>query len=101
MRYYVIGDEDMALGFRYAGVPGTVVNGPDEARRALEAAEESPDIGVIIMSQRAADWVRDEVDRVRFDEELPLLVEIPGPDGPLQGRRTLIEMIREAVGVRL
>jgi len=101
MRYHVIGDEDTVLGFRYAGIAGTVVNDPDEARHALKAVQESGDVGTIIISEQAADWLREEVDEIRFDEELPLLVELPGPAGPLPGRRTLIEMIREAVGIRL
>ena len=29
----------------------------------------------------------------------PLIAEIPGPDGPMEGRKTLREFVQEAVGI--
>jgi hypothetical protein len=41
------------------------------------------------------------VDEIRFGEALPLIVEVPGLNGPLPGRRSLPDIIREALGIRV
>lgn len=101
MRYHVIGDEDTVLGFRYAGIPGEIVANAEEARAALERADRDPDLAIIIITDVIADLIRPEVNRVRFDQVLPLLVEVPGPGGPSPKRSDLLALIREAVGIRV
>jgi V/A-type H+-transporting ATPase subunit F len=101
MRYYVIGDEDTVIGFRFAGIPGDIVQTAEEARKALARAEKDPEIAVVIMTDVIADTIRPEVNRVRFHGVVPLLVEVPGPGGPSPKRRALLSLIREAVGVRV
>jgi len=101
MHYYAIGDEDTVLGFRYAGVPGDIVKSAEAAREALERVLRRRDVAILIMTDRVADWIRPEVNRVRFDFELPLVVEVPGPAGPSPERKDLLTLIREAVGIKV
>jgi V/A-type H+-transporting ATPase subunit F len=99
-RYFVVGDEDTVLGFQCAGVAGAVVNTSQEAAEALRRVREGG-VGVVIVTEEVADMVRAEMDALRFEEALPLVVEVPGPQGPLPGRRTLSDIIREAVGIKV
>jgi len=101
MQYYVIGDEDTVLGFRFAGVPGEVVQTPDQARAALERFKHPGDVVILIVTETVADMAREEVNALRFDFELPLLVEVPGPGGPSPQRKDLLALIREAVGIKV
>ncbi|HPD14823.1 MAG TPA: V-type ATP synthase subunit F [Planctomycetota bacterium] len=101
MHYYVIGDEDTVLGFRYAGVPGDIVKSAEAAHDALERVLRRRDVVILIMTDRVADWIRPEVNRVHFDFELPLVVEVPGPAGPSPERKDLLTLIREAVGIKV
>ena len=101
MRYYVIGDEDTVLGFRYAGVPGDFVESPDEAKAALERVTRQPDIGILIITDTVADGIREEVNAVRFKHAKPLVVEVPGITGPSDKRQDLLALLREAVGIRV
>jgi len=101
MRYHVIGDEDTVLGFRYAGVPGDIAPDAASAREALERVARERDVAVLIMTESVADLIRDEVNRVRFNFELPLVVEVPGPGGPSPERKDLLALIREAVGIKV
>jgi vacuolar-type H+-ATPase subunit F/Vma7 len=39
------------------------------------------------------------VDAFRLEHDRPLLVEVPGPAGPLAGRKTLRQLVRSAVGM--
>lgn len=86
-------------GFRLAGVPGSDVATGADAAQALAAAAARPDCGVIIVTDRVAAGIRREVDAIRLGRERPLIVEVPGPDGPLPGRRSLRRIAQEAVGM--
>jgi len=98
--YYVIGDEDTVLGFRCAGVPGRVVGATDDVLAGVREARERA-TGIILITEGAADLAREQIEAIRFDGELPMVVEIPGPQGPIAGRRDLAAIIREAVGIKV
>jgi V/A-type H+-transporting ATPase subunit F len=98
--YYVIADEDVVLGFRTAGIMGRAVANREEALEALRLAQEKH-VGVVILTEEVCDMVSAEVEEIRFGEALPLIVEIPGPRGALPGRKSLPDMIREALGIRV
>ena len=100
LSYLVIGDEDTVLGFRSAGVPGVVAGSSQDVVEALQFAQEK-NVGVIILTEEVAGMAQAELDEIRFEQELPMTVLIPGPGGPLAGRRTLSEIIREAIGVKV
>ena len=101
MIFYCIADEDTVRGFRLAGVPGEAVQTAPGAAKALEAAAARHDCTVIILTEKVADSIRARVDRMCLESPQPLLVEIPGPDGPSPGRKRLRELAPEAVGIRI
>lgn len=101
MQFLCIGDEDTARGFRLAGITAIAAETAEQARAILEDAVTSPDCGVIIITEKTAALIRAEVDAVRTTRDRPLIVEIPGPEGPLAGRKSLREFVQEAVGMRI
>lgn len=101
MKYFVIGDDDTVLGFRYAGLEGRVAATGSDVEDALAEAAADKEIGAIIITERAADLARGQVDTMRTGSVTPVLVEIPDRHGPLPGRKTLADLIREAVGIRI
>jgi V/A-type H+-transporting ATPase subunit F len=101
VEYFVIGDEDTVLGFRYAGVRGRAVRTPDEARTALADRIAAGDAGIVIVTDEVAAAIHDDVNRLRFEARIPLVVQVPGPGGPAPGRSDLAAVIREAIGVTL
>jgi V/A-type H+-transporting ATPase subunit F len=101
LKFHVIGDADTVLGFRLAGVDGDIVQTPDEIRVCLERALGRKDLGILIMPERIAQSVRPQVDQHVTRSAFPLIIEIPDIAGPMEGRKTVKEMIRAAVGVSL
>ena len=101
MNFHCIADEDTVRGFRLAGVPGEAVSTPGEAREAVEEVVRRDTTGVLVLTDAVAAGIRDLVDAIRVERDRPLIVEIPGPDGPLPGRKTLRQFVQEAVGVRV
>ena len=99
MKFYVIGDEDTVLGFRLAGVDGEIVRTAGETKEALERAFQMEDLGVIIIPERLAGAVRQQVDQYVYKTTFPLIIEIPDRFGPVEGRPEIRDLIRAAVGV--
>ena len=101
MKYYVIGDEDTVLGLGMAGVQGSSVRGSQEAKDAFSAALDNSEIGIIIITERIAELIREEVDRDLFTKDFPLILEIPDREGRVSGRADLKEMVNSAIGIKL
>jgi len=101
LKFFVIGDEDTVLGFNLVGSEGLIVHDTGEARRALEEAVEQKDVGIIIITERIAAWIRPEVRAQFYTKTIPLIVEIPDRLGPVEGRVSIKEVIQTAVGIRM
>ena len=101
MKYYCIADEDTVRGFRLAGIAGQVVTTAQQAAAAVETATAHADHGIIVLTEKVAAGIREQVDAIRLAHTRPLIVEIPGPEGPLPGRKTLRQFVQEAVGIRV
>ena len=99
-KYFLVGDADTVLAFRSIGVEGIVAETRQEALAALAAAP-AREAGVLMITEEVAQMVREEVDLLRFEQATPMVVEIPGPQGPLPGRRALADIIRAAIGVKV
>ena len=99
MNYFVIGDQDTVIGFRFAGIAGEVVESPRDAEEALDKAVNDQTIGIVIITERTASAIREKVEAAIFERTRPVIVEIPDRQGPLPERKTLMELIRQAIGV--
>lgn len=98
MGYLVIGDEQTVTGFRLAGIEGRAARTPYEAREALKAAAAAGEVSVVVITERLASAVKADVDACRARGK-PLVVEIPDRGGPMEGRKTIRELVKAAVGV--
>lgn len=101
MKFHCIADEDTVQGFRLAGIEGVAVDTAAAAEQAVRRAAENPDIGILILTDLVAADIRPLVDDIRVNRLRPLIAEIPGPDGPMPGRKTLQQLVQEAVGIRI
>lgn len=101
MQYFVIGDDDVVLGFDLVGVRGRIATSPDEAESALQLALSDREIGIILITERVAELIRPLVDKHVLGESFPLVLEIPDRHGPIEGKPSLREMMNAAMGVNL
>ena len=101
MKFFCIADEDTVRGFRLAGVSGQVVATAAQAAAALENACSQADCGIVILTETVAAGIHQQVETIRLERDRPLIVEIPGPEGPLPGRKSLRQFVQEAVGMRV
>jgi vacuolar-type H+-ATPase subunit F/Vma7 len=101
VEFYVIGGEEVVIGFRFVGIHGTTVFTRDEALEAFRHATAAGNIMVVIMTEQVSAMIAAEVLDWQLSGSYPLVVEIPGIEGHVENRKSLIDSIREAVGLHV
>jgi V/A-type H+-transporting ATPase subunit F len=99
MKYFLIGGEDAVLGFGMVGVEGRVADSGEQAEQALEEALGDSEVGIIIITEPAADLIRSRVNEYVFSRSFPLIVEVPDRGGRSEDRPGLKEMVNRAIGI--
>jgi len=116
MQYFFIGDEELVTAFRFIGISGIAVKDANEAIAVfqkitgknneyddidLPAIPNAENCQVLILTEETADWLGELMIDWQLSGNYPLLVEIPGISGRLPDRKTLVEAIREAIGIHV
>ena len=101
MKVLVIGHPNAVLGFSLAGVHGQAVTTPDEVNQALDNALASKDIGIILVTQDVARLIQVRVEDLKLHSTIPLVVEIPSPEGVSADEPSLSEVVLRAIGIKL
>jgi V/A-type H+-transporting ATPase subunit F len=99
MDFFVLGEEEIIIGFNVVGIQGRVVITKDEALEGFLHAVSIPGLKVLILTEEVSSLISEKVMDWNMRNRFPLLVEIPGIQGRLEGRKTLVESIREAIGI--
>ena len=99
MRGYVIGDEDLALGFRLIGIKGTIVLSSGEALKVLRRIiEEKKDGELIFISEDFSSQIQEEQDEIRSKSN-SLIIEVPGRKA--REKSTVQRLISRVLRVRV
>jgi len=101
MKVLVIGHPNAVLGFSLAGVHGQAVTMPDEVNQALDNALAAKDVGIILVTQDVARLIQARVEDLKLHSTIPLVVEIPSPEGVSPDERSLSEVVLRAIGIKL
>ncbi|MGO9310387.1 MAG: V-type ATP synthase subunit F [Spirochaetia bacterium] len=101
MTFHFLGSEELVIGFRFVGVPGTVVRTAAEAREAFLAVTQAREARVLVITEDVSALIPREVMDWQMGGAYPLVVEIPGMAGHRAGTRSLIDSIRDAVGIHV
>jgi V/A-type H+-transporting ATPase subunit F len=100
MKIMVIGNQDAVLGFSLVGVHGKTVTNAAETNQALDEAMASDEAGIILVTEDVARLVETRMDQLKLRSTVPLVVEIPGPQGEGTDRPSLNEVVLRAIGVK-
>lgn len=97
----VIGDRDTVVGFALSGVKnGRVAENKKEAEDALKELMETPNMHVVIITEKVADIIRKEVGALKKQKKIyPVIVEIPDKKGRIKREDPVEKLISRAVGV--
>lgn len=101
MKLIVLGDKETSLLFGLAGVETKIIEDQESAIDEIKKIRKLKNYGLIVVTERVAQWARDLLNTMRFSKELPLIIDIPDSKGHIEGSKNLAEFIREAVGIRI
>ncbi len=101
MKVFVIGNREAVLGFSLVGVHGEVAATATEINQALDKTLSAHDVGIVLVTADAARLVEARMDQLKLRSTVPLVVEIPGPQGVGADQPSLNEMVLRAIGVKL
>ena len=89
------------LGCRVAGVTGDVVETEEEARAAFRAALADRSLMILLLTEAVEDMLGAEVTAHRMAAIPPYVTIVQDIWAPRGNRRSLQELIGEAVGVKI
>jgi V/A-type H+/Na+-transporting ATPase subunit F len=104
MKILVIGNPEAVRGFSLAGVQGQVAETADEVNKALDNVLGGPtasDVGIILITQDVSKFIQPRMDQLKLRSTVPLVVEIPGPEGVGADQPTLGDIVLRAIGIRI
>ncbi|WP_024465491.1 V-type ATP synthase subunit F [Treponema pedis] len=113
MSYCIIGERELVVGFSLVGVEGFTANSREEALLAFNKvtgkgnllAGNVPDEGckpkILIITEQVSEFLSEELKEWQLKGDYPLVVEIPCLQGKMEGKKTLTDSIREAVGIHV
>ena len=101
MKVLVIGHPEAVLGFSLAGVHGQVASTAEQVNQALDDALIAPDIGIVLVTQDVAKLIEARMDQLQLRNTIPLVVEIPGPEGMGPDQPSLSDVVLRAIGVKI
>jgi V/A-type H+-transporting ATPase subunit F len=101
MKVLVIGNPDAVLGFSLVGVEGRAVTTAEEVNQTLDEALAARDIGIVLVSMDVARLIEARMDRLKLQSTIPLVVEIPGPEGVSADQPSLSDVVLRAIGIKI
>jgi V/A-type H+-transporting ATPase subunit F len=101
MKVLVIGHPEAVLGFSLAGVGGRVATTATEVDQALDEAQASKDVGIVLVTQDVAELIPARMEHLKLRSTVPLIVEIPSRGGVPEGQASLGEIVLRAIGIKL
>ncbi|MBD3246583.1 MAG: hypothetical protein GF333_06175 [Candidatus Omnitrophica bacterium] len=100
MIFFCIAEPKSSIGFKLAGVRTREASTQREAREALKVALSLKDLGVILVTERVAVFLRQEIDTLIYQRQLPLVLEVPS-QGMKTERKSVNQFIKDAVGISI
>jgi V/A-type H+-transporting ATPase subunit F len=101
MKVLVIGSQEAVLGFSLVGVNGKAVKTAPEVNQALDEALANPEAGIVLVTEDVSRLIQARMDHLKLRSTVPLVVEIPGPEGMSPDQPSINEIVLRAIGVKL
>lgn len=102
MKMYLVSDNiDTQIGLRLVGIDGCVAHEREEIMDAIDKAFGDEDLGVLILTEKAAAPVKDYIAQIRMTRHTPLVIEIPDRHGSRDIAESINRMVQESIGLKL
>lgn len=102
MKSFLISDNrDTWVGLRLVGIDGVIVKDRDNALKEMREVVRNQDIGILILTEKIVDMIRDEYLEYKLKSKTPLIIEIPDRHGSIREYNAIKDYIRDSVGIHI
>lgn len=102
MKVFLLSDNtDTLVGFKLAGIEGILVNDKDDALRQMKKLQAAKDIGLLLITEKLAEKIKDEINRLKLENNLPIIIEVPDRHGSRRPPDYLTRYIRQTIGLKI
>jgi len=102
MKAYLISDNmDTLVGMRLAGINGVIVHEREEILIELNNLTSKKDFGIILITEKLASLVSEEIKKIKLNIGIPLIVEIPDRHGTTRGKESITKYVKESIGLKI
>lgn len=102
MKMYLISDNiDTQIGMRLAGVDGCVAHSAEHIEAEIKKAVADPDLGILLLTEKAGDTVKEYLNQLKLTLHTPLIIEIPDRHGNRDIAGSINSLVQESIGLKL
>lgn len=102
MRMFLISDNaDTYTGMKLSGVNGVVVHTKAEVQEQLDKVLADKTIGIVLITEKLCNEIRETVNNIKLTKKIPLIVEIPDRHGTGRKPDFITAYVNEAIGLKL
>lgn len=102
MKAFLISDNvDTFVGMKISGIKGIVLHEKFEIINKLEEVKKDKDIGMIIITEKIAMLVPEEVNKMKLSKDCALIIEIPDRHGTIKGKNPITGYVKESIGLKI
>lgn len=102
MKMYLISDNiDTQIGMRLAGVDGCVAHSAQHIEAEIKKAVADPDLGILLLTEKAGDMVKEYLNQLKLTLHTPLIIEIPDRHGSRDIAGSINSLVQESIGLKL
>lgn len=101
MKSFLISDnKDTIVGLRMAGIEGVLVESKEEIKSSFGEAIENKDIGIILLTEKVFEKIKDRVLEQKISGDSPLITTIPDRNG-LKDKNFIMRYVKESIGIKI
>lgn len=99
--FLISNNRDTWVGMKLVGIDGVMVRTRESALTEMKKAVKNQDIGILILTEKVVDMIRDEYLEYKIKSKTPLIIEIPDRKGSIREYNAIKDYIRDSVGIHI
>lgn len=101
MKSFLISDnKDTVIGLRLANIEGVLAQTSEEIKEYFDKAVKDKNIGIIIITEKIFDVIKEEVLELKKSGDTQLIVTIPDSTG-LRDKNFIMKYIKDSIGIKI